>query len=43
MTKARHAPWADWLLVTWFVALHVADIASTNYALAIPGVRESIR
>ena len=33
-------PEADWLLVTLFVGLQVADIASTNYALAIPGVRE---
>jgi hypothetical protein len=40
MTKARSAPRADWLLLTLFVGLQVADIASTNYALAIPGVHE---
>ena len=29
-----------WWLLTLFVGLQIADIASTNYALAIPGVRE---
>jgi hypothetical protein len=29
-----------WVLLIIFVGLQVADIASTNYALTIPGVRE---
>ena len=40
MIDARQAPWADWLLLILFVGCQVADIASTNYALANPGVRE---
>ena len=37
MRDARQAPWADWLLLILFVGFQVADIASTNYALANPG------
>jgi len=40
MREGRHSPWADWLLLILFVGFQVADIVSTNYALAIPGVRE---
>lgn len=31
---------AYWLLLALFIELQIADIVSTNYALAIPGVRE---
>ena len=40
MRDARQAPWADWLLLILFVGFQAADIASTNYALAKPGVHE---
>lgn len=30
----------SWPLLTLFVGLQIADIVTTNYALAIPGVRE---
>lgn len=41
MRDARRSPSrADCLLLILFVGLQLADIASTNYALAIPGVWE---
>jgi len=32
---------ANWLLLILFVDLQVADVVSTNYALALPGVWEA--
>ena len=32
---------ANWLLLVLFVGLQFADVVSTNYALAVPGVWES--
>jgi len=32
---------AYWMLLIMFVTLQIADIASTNYALAVPGVWEA--
>ena len=40
MTGERPVSCAYWLLLALFVELQIADIVSTNYALAIPGVRE---
>jgi uncharacterized protein DUF5658 len=46
-TTPRRLTWhwpgrrADWLLLMLFVDLQLADVVSTNYALALPGVWEA--
>lgn len=35
------APFVYWILLVLFVGLQVADIVTTNYALAIPGIWEA--
>jgi Domain of unknown function (DUF5658) len=37
----RPASRAHWLLLVLFVGLQIADIVTTNYALAIPGIWEA--
>src|SRR5438445_220124 len=37
----RRGTRANWLLLVLFVGLQFADVVSTNYALAVPGVWES--
>jgi hypothetical protein len=42
--RSMMKPWgAYWLFLGLFVALQIADIFTTNYALTIPGFGNSIR
>jgi Domain of unknown function (DUF5658) len=36
-SSGRAAPRAVWVLLILFISLQVADVVTTNYALAIPG------
>jgi hypothetical protein len=44
-TRGQADRWLDsrlyWLLLSLFVGLQIADIITTNYALAIPGIWEA--